>query len=142
MNSIPPNQRRERRALCVDDDFQLRPLVALILQSVGFAVIEAGSCAQGRQALESETPALVVLDVDLSDGNGFDLAEAWRREGHPLPPILFISGREPAECHIRAARLNAAFLPKPFDAPTLLAAVRALLAHGRQQGGAVTGSTG
>ena len=114
-------------ALCVDDDNQLRPLVAHILQVAGFAVTEAGTCAEAKKALLHETPSVVVLDVDLPDGNGFDMAKEWRGNGQPSLPILFISGGEQTERMEKASQLNAAFLPKPFAPATLLAAVNVLL---------------
>jgi len=114
-------------ALCVDDDIQLRPLIAHILQVAGFTVTEAATCAEAKNVMLKETPTVVVLDVDLPDGNGFEMANVWRRNGQPSLPIVFISGGEQTERQEKASQLNAAFLPKPFTPETLLAAVNSLL---------------
>jgi two-component system OmpR family response regulator len=115
--------RKPRTVLCVDDDDQIRPLLGLILRKAGFTVTEAKSCAEANRALGAETPAFVVLDIDLPDGNGFDMAEAWHNDGHSTLPILFISGREPDKCQTRAAQLKSAFLAKPFHLPDLPSAI-------------------
>ena len=122
-----PTLNNQRTALCVDDDIQLRPLVGQILERAGFAVTEAATCAEGTRAFQLMTPTVVVLDVDLPDGNGFEMAKSWRSDGHGLLPILFISGGETSSCQTRAAQLNASFLSKPFGPETLLAAVDSLL---------------
>ena len=118
---------KKQSVLCVDDDIQLRPLVAQILQMAGFTVHEAASCAEAKSALLKETPSVVVLDVDLPDGNGFEMAKEWRSNGQSSIPILFISGGEQTERQKKASQLNASFLPKPFAPATLLAVVNSLL---------------
>ena len=118
---------KKRTVLCVDDDIQLRPLVAQILRVAGFTVNEAASCAEAKRALLKETPTVVILDVDLPDGNGFEMAKEWRSNGQASIPILFISGGEQTERMKKAAQLNASFLPKPFDPQKLLAAINSLL---------------
>jgi DNA-binding response OmpR family regulator len=118
---------KKRTVLCVDDDSQLRPLFARILHRAGFAVTEAATCAEAKKAILKEMPSVVVLDVDLPDGNGFELAKEWRGNEQPSLPILFISGGEQTERQEKASQLNAAFLPKPFAPATLLAAVDLLL---------------
>lgn len=116
----------QHTVMCVDDDNQLRPLVGLVLRRAGFAVTEARSCAEAQQALQSETPAFVVLDIDLPDGNGFAMAEAWRADGFASLPILFVSGRERVECQAKATQLKAEFLAKPFNVLELLSAIHSM----------------
>jgi DNA-binding response OmpR family regulator len=113
--------------LCVDDDTHLRPLVARILEKAGFAVTQVATCAEAKNAMLKETPTVVVLDVDLPDGNGFEIAKEWRGSGQPSLPILFISGGEQTERKEKATQLNAVFLPKPFAPAALLASVTSLL---------------
>lgn len=117
----------QRTALCVDDDNQLRPLVGMILKNAGFAVTEVATCEEAKKAMLKEAPMFVVLDVDLPDGNGFEMARQWRGSGQPSLPILFISGGEQTERQEKAVQLNATFLPKPFTPAKFLAAVDSLL---------------
>lgn len=114
-------------ALCVEDDSQLRRLVAKVLHRASFVVTEAATCAEAKKAMLKERPSVVVMDVDLPDGNGFELAKEWRGNGQTTLPILFVSGGEQTERKTKAAQLKAAFLPKPFIPATLLAAIDSLL---------------
>lgn len=113
--------------LCVDDDPQLRKTIAIGLRRAGFAVVEAATCAEAKQAMKTGAPMPVVLDVDLPDGNGFELADEWRRDRPDAGPILFISGRDAGECEARAAQLDAKFLHKPFTLPALVTVVQTLV---------------
>lgn len=117
----------QHSALYVDDDDQVRSFVGVILKHAGYAPIEARSCAEARRVLKEEAPRFVVLDIHLPDGNGFDLAEAWRNDGHASLPILFISGDEPTRCQAEADRLKAAFLHKPFRAQKFLELIASLV---------------
>jgi two-component system, OmpR family, phosphate regulon response regulator PhoB len=117
-------ERTPRRVLIVDDDPAIRMLCAFNLQQEGLVVVEA---ADGRLALEqarSERPDLVVTDVMMPGLDGFDLAEALRRDERTREiPLIFLSGEaEPANTE-RARALGAlAYVTKPFD-PLALASL-------------------
>jgi DNA-binding response OmpR family regulator len=117
----------QRIAMCVDDEDHIRSLVRLILRTAGFAVKEARTCAEARQALQSELPTFVVLDINLPDGNGFELAETWRKDGHGALPILFMSGSNPIECQAKVASLKSGFLLKPFNSLDLISAIHSAI---------------
>lgn len=121
--------------MCVDDDDLIRPFVGLVLRNAGFAVNEARTCAEAQQSLHSKTPTFVVLDIDLPDGNGFEMAEAWRNDGYGTLPILFISGGDSGVCQARAAQLKAGFLPKPFNMLDLLSAIHSVFSDKQRIGG-------
>ena len=74
MNNVLKGKMRasgkHRTVLCVDDNDQLRSLLKIILTKAGYKVTEANTSAEAKQAVEVTKPALVVLDVDLPDGNG------------------------------------------------------------------------
>ena len=114
---------KQRTAICVGNDDHIRSSVGLILRTAGYAVTETRTCAEARQALQSETPAFVVLDINLPDGSGFEMVEAWRKDGHGALPVLFMSGSAPAQCQVRVASLKSGFLLKPFNTLDLLAAI-------------------
>jgi DNA-binding response OmpR family regulator len=77
--------------------------------------------------MERELPKLVILDVDLPDGNGFELVDEWHRDGLSAPPILLVSGRECGACQARAAQSQVPFLHKPFTLLALLETIQTLL---------------
>lgn len=130
MNNVLKGKMRasgkHRTVLCVDDNGQLRPLLKMILTKAGYAVTEAATSAEAKQAVKITKPALVVLDVDLPDGNGFELARQWRQDGFSSLPILFISGNSNPERQAEAAHLNASLLPKPFGPLIFLSAIESL----------------
>ena len=118
--------------LVVDDDAAIHNLVAVILGKFGYRVLK---CADGLEAIDlfkshSEEIALVVTDVDMPNLGGLALAVALRRL-RPEILILAMSGlphNDAAGPEIPAMRqLVNGFLPKPFKAEELLAALHAAL---------------
>jgi DNA-binding NarL/FixJ family response regulator len=80
--------------LIVDDHETFRGFARSILEEEGFEVVgEAGTGASGVTAVESLRPDLVVLDVQLPDVMGFDLARRLRDGGYE-GPIILTSSRE------------------------------------------------
>ncbi|WP_277211770.1 response regulator [Isoptericola croceus] len=75
-------QPHHERVLVVEDDDDLRSVVATALTSGGLVVSQAGSLGEAREALAlGEEPDLVVLDLGLPDGTGRELVEDLRRDG-------------------------------------------------------------
>ncbi|MCU0230856.1 MAG: response regulator, partial [Acidobacteria bacterium] len=60
------------KILVVDDDLDLRGLVAFALQQAGYLVLEAGNGLDGLALFEREQPDLVVLDVNMPKLDGFE----------------------------------------------------------------------
>jgi len=114
--------RRGPTILLVEDDFELRELLALVLRNEGFTVIEAedGDDALewlGLGALEGEPqrwPALIVTDVRLPFLSGLDLLEGLSSVTESLPIVLITGAKDP-DTHEKALALGAlCVLEKPF----------------------------
>ena len=77
---------QQKTILIVDDDTDLREALAeqLALEA-DFKVTEAGTVAQGLAAARSLSPDLIILDVDLPDGDGRDACKQLRSEGLSAP---------------------------------------------------------
>ena len=102
-----------RSILVVDDDAAVRGLVVRILRSRGHAVIaEAGSVGQALEMAEVSRPDVVLVDIGLPDGDGFDLTERLTALPWALRVVLFSSDADLA--NLRAAERAGAigFLPK------------------------------
>ena len=114
-----------RTILVVDDEDEIRQLVARMLRHGGFQVLEAGSGAQAAQVYAGASVDLVVTDVVMPSESGIELAERLRRMA-PDVKVLYISG-------CPQARLEpweqSTFLPKPFTIAELCGSVNALLTH-------------
>ena len=117
------------KVLVVDDTLANRWVLMRVLEEAGYRVIE-GETAADAVRLAAHRPDLIVLDVRLPDGNGFELAKEMK--SHEMTadiPLLLISASftSPNE---RARGLDAgadSYLTHPVEPPVLLATVRALL---------------
>ncbi len=118
------------RVLLVEDDPDLASMVAEYLGRAGFSMAVAASVAAARQSLAAEVFDMLVLDVMLPDGDGFDLCREIRVDS--TVPILMLTARGDATDRIVGLELGADdYLPKPFEPRELLARMRAILRRGR-----------
>ncbi len=108
--------------LIVDDEDDIRLVIAGILEDEGYETREANDSAVALSQVGSRRPSLVVLDIWLegSDLDGMQLLEVLQRE-HPLVPIVMISGHGSIEMAVQAIKLGAYdFVEKPFKSDRLL----------------------
>jgi CheY-like chemotaxis protein len=100
------------RVLVVDDHDSFRRLARRMLESAGFTVDEAATGADAIRAAFATRPYLVLLDIQLPDFDGFEVAKRIAQAGH-TPVIVLTSTREAADFGDRIAVSPAAgFLPK------------------------------
>jgi len=113
--------------LIVDDEENLRSMLAAALRHHGFQV---SSVATGRDALDAVTeqsPDLVVLDVMLPDLDGFEVCRRMRTAGNQTP-VLFLTARDATEDKVRGLTLGGDdYLQKPFSLEELVARATAVL---------------
>ena len=111
--------------LIVDDDEQLSSMLAEYLRPMGFALTGALTVAEGLSLLRTQNFDLMILDVMLSDGDGFDVCRNVRAESDI--PILMLTARGEETDRIVGLELGADdYLPKPFNPRELLARLRAI----------------
>src|SRR5262249_13113727 len=115
--------------LIVDDEADIRDLVAGILQDEGYGTRTARNSDEALAAIATRRPALVFLDIWLQGSklDGLQLLDAFKQE-HPEVPIVMISGHGNIETAVAAIKHGAYdFIEKPFKADRLvLVAERAL----------------
>ncbi|MGH8519520.1 MAG: response regulator transcription factor [Panacagrimonas sp.] len=108
----------------VDDDPDLRDVMAELLASVGLQTRTYGSAESYLAAAKPDLPSCLVLDVQLAGTSGLELQRQMLDTG-ALTPIVFISGHGDVAMSVRALRAGAVtFLSKPFDGDALIDAVR------------------
>ena len=113
--------------LVVDDEPELRSLLAEYFGRHGFRVRMAEDAAVARQAVAEETPALAVLDVNMPGENGLSLAR-WLRESHPRIGLVMLTTASEAVDRIVGLEMGADdYVPKPFELRELLARIRSVL---------------
>jgi two-component system, OmpR family, KDP operon response regulator KdpE len=118
------------KVLIVEDEKQMKRYLATLLETSHFHVLECATAAEAIAMAAAHTPQLVLLDLSLPDGDGFDVIENLRQ--WTSLPIIVISARDEESAKVRALDLGADdYLTKPFGANELLARVRVALRHAR-----------
>lgn len=134
MTSATPTQ-----ILLVEDDLSLGETLNERLAKEGYEVLWVQTQKDAEQAALSRPFDLVLLDVGLPDGSGFDLARKIRKQ--TSMPIVFMTAMNTAEHRLEGYEIGAEeFIPKPFHLKELLLRVRHVLenhsaAHEVQVGG-------
>ena len=108
--------------LIVDDEVDIRELVAGVLEDEGYAARTAADSDAALAALDERRPSLVLLDVWLQGSrlDGLDLLDEIKRRD-PSLPVLMISGHGNLDTAVAAIRRGATdFIEKPFEAEQLL----------------------
>ena len=123
--------KQHRPVLVVDDDAEVRQLLRRMLESEGFAVVEAENGRVALERLRGESPSLILLDLMMPEMDGFEfVAELRRHEGWRAIPIVVITARDLSRDD--RDRLNGhveKILQKgTYDRDQLLAEVRELVA--------------
>jgi len=115
------------RLLIIEDDTQLLSVLQAGLEERGFEVTAATTLRHGREAAVLSGLALIILDVMLPDGSGFDLCADLRR-ARLGTPILMLTARDGVDDKVSGLEAGADdYLVKPFAFRELLARVRALV---------------
>jgi DNA-binding NarL/FixJ family response regulator len=118
--------QRVKKVLIVDDHSGFRAAARRMLVSDGFDVVgEAADAAEALEACARLHPDAVLLDVQLPDVDGFEIAARLRSNGH-RPEVVFTSTRDEAEFGGLVTRSGArGFIPKAELSGTRLAALLA-----------------
>ncbi|MFZ5896173.1 MAG: ATP-binding protein [Myxococcota bacterium] len=116
--------------LVVEDDGQVRALVAKVLRARGYRVIESGSAAEALVLSAREHIDLVLTDVVMPEISGPELARLLG-ESHPQIAVLFMSGYAEHEIvHRGIVNPDVSLLSKPFSSDALVRSVREGLERG------------
>lgn len=118
---------QDAKILIVDDNRELRNLLKEELTSAGYrSLCLADSVAAARQTMGLQIPELVILDINLPDGDGFSLFREIRC--HSDVPILFLSARDADSDRLFGLGLGADdYMTKPFLMQELLLRVSGIL---------------
>lgn len=122
--------------LVVEDDRVLVSVVATALRQQGWEVQQAHNCACASLLAEKFHPDLLLLDLGLPDGDGWDLLNELR--SGPLSdhiPVVVMTSRPVTRSELRQHEVDT-FIPKPFGVGQLVSTVRTLFEReGGQKGG-------
>jgi two-component system alkaline phosphatase synthesis response regulator PhoP len=113
--------------LLVDDEASITQLAQLYLEREGFRTYAVGDGQSALEAVASQRPALIVLDIMLPEVDGFEVCRRLRAENDPVA-ILMLTARDDDIDKIVGLELGADdYLTKPFNPRELVARVKAIL---------------
>ena len=123
-------EKKDCKILIIDDEAELSKVLGDILKNDGYTDIEyVYNLKEGREKIDSTQIHLILLDVMLGDGNGFDFYEELKRVGiFPKLPVIFLSARDEDEDRLHGLGLGADdYITKPFLPKELLLRIGAVL---------------
>jgi len=123
------------KIIIVDDDRETRELLALALQMEDFEVTQAANGLRLISTLHVDQPDLILLDVNMSWIDGFELCRAVRKnEDFKDIPVIFISARSSSADVKRGIEAGAAdYFTKPIELQTLIARIKELVPPKRKE---------
>lgn len=120
--------------LIVDDEPQVRTIVATYLERDGFLVRTAGDGEEALAAIKARRPDALVLDLMLPKLNGLAVLQRLREEGDDIP-VIVLSARGKEHERVSGLELGADdYVPKPASPREIAARVRAVLRRSRPGG--------
>ncbi|MFO7577062.1 MAG: response regulator transcription factor [Pelovirga sp.] len=113
--------------LAIDDDDDILRVLQANLSLHGYRVLTASSLANARRVLAATTPALVLLDLMLPDGDGLDFCNEFK-ERNPQVPVIMLTAKDKLQDKVAGLEIGADdYVVKPFETCELLARIRARL---------------
>lgn len=114
------------RLLLVEDDEALALGIEFTLKDEGYEVIRASTLEEGKALFEGGKPELIILDVNLPDGNGYDLCKYIRKKSDT--PIIFLTALDEEVNVVVGFEIGGDdYITKPFRVRELLSRIKAIL---------------
>lgn len=124
---MPTPSTPEARLLVVEDEPNIRELLATSLRYAGFDVATAATGAEAIRLAAEHDPDLCVLDVMLPDMDGFTVTRTLREQGRAIP-IVFVTARDSLDDKIKGLTVGGDdYVTKPFSLDEVVARIRAVL---------------
>ena len=115
-----------QRILVIEDEPAIADTITYALTTDGFEAVWCGSSREGKAAFDEQSFDLIVLDVGLPDGNGFELCKEIRKSSSI--PIIFLTARSDEIDRVVGLEIGGDdYIVKPFSPRELVARVKAVL---------------
>jgi DNA-binding response OmpR family regulator len=113
--------------LIVDDETEVADTCARVLKGAGFDCVVAYDSPAALSLFDARAPDLVLSDINLPTGDGFEIAR-YVRQKSPDVPVVLMTAQHSANASQKAARNGAArYMRKPFSNAELTATIKSLL---------------
>ena len=115
-----------RKILIVDDDIALADITKDMLEDYNYSVELAGSIEEAYDKLTDGKYDLILLDINLPDGEGYEICQELRRVS--TVPVIFASARTNVDDRVTGFEMGGDdYLPKPYSMKELLVRINALI---------------
>jgi len=112
--------------LVIEDDPSVRTLVKAVLEKNNHEVDIAETAKNGESHASENNYDIIILDLGLPDGDGFDLCKSMR-DDDIITPVLILSAEQETDVKIKCLRVGADdYITKPFDTEELMARIEAI----------------
>jgi len=130
-NHWQQNSVMKKKILLADDDPGVRDTLRRVLESENYDVVTAGTGRETSAKFMEALPDLVLLDLNMPEGDGWEVFELMNNS-RPLVPVIIITARPHQYNH--AADLGVdAIMEKPLDLPSLLKTIAAFVAESEDE---------
>ncbi len=118
-----------KKILIVEDDKNIAKALQVRFTAYGYEVATTFDASMASTTAHNFSPDLILLDITLPDGDGFDLADEFQQIHNTAGvPFVIITASKKPELRIRAMEAGASdFFEKPFDSGQLMGAVCTLM---------------
>ena len=114
------------RLLLVEDDESLALGIEFTLQDEGYEVVRAATVEESKNILKEVNFSLIILDVNLPDGNGYELCKHIRKDSEV--PIVFLTARDDEANVVLGLEIGGDdYITKPFRVRELLSRIKVLI---------------
>lgn len=113
--------------LLIEDELSLAEIVTENLMARGFKITHADTLAKATQYIQKHQPKLIIVDVMLPDGNGFDFVQQVRKSRNMVPVIFLTSKSQPKDVVHGFEIGGNDYLKKPFSIAELEVRIKAQL---------------
>ena len=126
-----PIAEEKQRIVAIDDNADIRELIAFILRRENYEVTTASNGMAGLEMIKGAKPDLIILDVVMPEFSGYDVLEAVRSDKSSKIrdiPVLMITSKSSTDDIDQALELGAtAYIVKPFRPAKLVTKVKSIL---------------
>ena len=117
----------------IEDDEDILEVLTVYIQSAGYTLYTAKTFLEGKNLIDTYSPDVIIVDINLPDGNGFDLARVIRQYSNAI--LVFLTANGSIEYKLKGFDIGADdYITKPFIPKELIARIQAQLnRHKRQE---------
>lgn len=118
-----------KKILAVDDSASIRQMVTFTLKQAGYEVVEAADGVQGLSQAKSESPHLIITDLNMPNMNGIEMIKGIRKEAsHRFTPILMLTTESDETIKAQGKQAGATgWIVKPFNPEQLIKVIQKVM---------------